>query len=323
MHFPFKFAIVDLGTNSVRFDIYSLDGPKKVRRIHRERKMIRLGDGLYSHNMLSKGAIQRTVQAFLHIQQILELFQVSRVRILATSALRSARNRNDLLRRIRKIGPLHIEIISGAEEARLIAEGLLQSGSIPRGRFALIDIGGGSTEITFCRSKRRLKSYSLPLGALRLQQMFLRTSPPKPRRGCSDPIGSLRNHIAKMVKPLRYQARDTVTVLGSSGTIVSLEKVLRKNYAVVEPFGLQDLSHLVSVFEKMKEVEILSVPGVDYKRADIMLAGALLLEEIMRQLGFKRVFVSKFALRDGIYDEEILKIKKLLNLKTVPQLVNP
>ena len=308
--FPYRFAIIDLGTNSVRFDFYSVEKDLSIRRIHREKQMIRLGEKLFRERHLNTRAIHRAMAAFKHIAHMAQLFQVNHIRAVATSALRSTPEGKLLVRRIHKATGIKIKIISGLEEAHLIAAAVLKNEKLPSVPFALLDIGGGSAEISICQGKKILCSASFELGASRLHQLFLRGSPPRPSEAYPFPIASLRAHIATKLKVLKKRFPTCRTVLGSSGSIQSMRKLIKKSGENIDPFSRKSVSHLVDILSELTQVEILSIPGMEYKRADIILAGAILLDETMEQLGWNRVFYTAFALRDGILLDEIHAIQK-------------
>ncbi|MEO5970726.1 MAG: hypothetical protein ABIQ95_12440, partial [Bdellovibrionia bacterium] len=181
-----RIGIIDLGTNSVRFDIHSVTPPGEAHLLHREKLMIRLGEGVFLDGKLDPHAIRRAVHAFMSFKNTAERFQVEKIVAFATSALREAKDAVHLIDRIRQKTQIEIRIISGEEEAKLIALGILSHESF-KGRYGLIDIGGGSTEISICHNKNILNSASFPLGAARLQQVFLKTSPPKSTIKIPDP----------------------------------------------------------------------------------------------------------------------------------------
>src|SRR6478672_4923106 len=149
-----RVAIIDLGTNSVRFDVQEFERGREAQILHREKLMIRLGQGVFITGRLDKNAIRRALHAFLRFRQIATDFRVEKIIAFGTSALRDARDSDKLLRQIKSQTGIDVRVITGEEEAKLIAEGVLAHEKPEKGTFALVDIGGGSTEISICRGRR-------------------------------------------------------------------------------------------------------------------------------------------------------------------------
>ncbi len=308
-----RIGIIDLGTNSVRFDVHQIEpGDGQTRLLHREKLMIRLGQGVFLSQKLDPEAIQRTLQAFISFRQTAKIFQTEKIIAFGTSALREASDADALLHLLRKKTSIEIRVISGEEEAQLIASGILSHLTTLKGHLGLVDIGGGSTEISICLKKKILHSASFPLGAARLQQVFLKKSPPLTKeKGQTNPILALRGHV-KGILLARSIAEDWPQVpylIGSSGTIRAIHRILKK-MTHNEKINRRSLSRLIKSIKNMSPSELLLVPGMEAKRVDIILAGALLLEECMTALGAKDVLTTEFALRDGILDREIRALSK-------------
>lgn len=289
-----RIAIIDLGTNSVRFDVHSLG--KKEKLLHREKLMIRLGQGVFLKGRMSADAIERAVHAFSHFRAVCDNLQVQKIVAFGTSALREAQDSGSLLEVIRERAGIEVKVISGEEEARLIALGILAHETPPKGRFALVDIGGGSTEISFCRGRKVLHGESYPLGTARLQQVFLKKSPPK-----TTAVKNLRQYIRNILgQSLGARGWPVApAVIGSSGTVKALAKILGN-----KAFSLAQLKDFVADISGMTGAQLLEVPGMEAKRVDMILVGAVLLEEVMIALGAKKVTPTDFSLRDGILEEE-------------------
>lgn len=300
-----RVAIIDLGTNSVRFDVHQLGPGRRAHQLHREKLMIRLGQGVFLDGRLDREAVNRALEAFASFKRTAADLHVDRVVAFGTSALREAADGERLLGLIRKRTGIEVRVITGGDEARLIAIGILQHERIPKGRFALLDIGGGSTEVSVCRGKDLLLSDSFALGAARLQQVFLRSSPPRPTPADPNPIDHLRRYIKSVILP-KILADDwprVERILGSSGTIRAIARTLRKKGGGA--FDRGELRKLVKAMSGMTTTQLLGLPGMEPRRVDMILAGAILLEECMDALGAKKVSPTEFSLRDGILEEQL------------------
>lgn len=289
-----RVAIIDLGTNSVRFDVHSLGLKGDSKLLHREKLMIRLGQGVFLKGVMDSHAIDRAVVAFDHFRRVADSLRVRKIVAFGTSALREAQNAGVLLERVKAACDIEIKVISGKEEAKLIALGVLANEKLPAQKFALLDIGGGSTEISFCQGKKVLQGDSYPLGTARLQQVFLKRSPPR-----ESSIQQLREYVANILGQRPGKWPKVSVVVGSSGTAKAVAKILDK-----KSFTVKELAALVKKLSSMTTTQLLDVPGMEPKRVDMILAGALLMLEAMEMMGAKRLVPSDFSLRDGIIEEE-------------------
>lgn len=297
-----RVGIVDLGTNSVRFDIHQIT-QRSTKRLHREKWMVRLGQEVFLHGKLSEEAKKRTLAAFSSFRETAQELRVNRMLAFGTAALREAQDGSLFLEEIERRTGIHLQVISGKEEARLIATGILQNEKLPKGRFGLVDIGGGSTEISLCRGDEIQFSNSFSLGTARLQQVFLKTVPP------SEPLSQLKRYI-KSVLLSRTVAEDWPKVpvlLGSSGTIRAISKLLKSS-----SIKRDSLKKLVKTLSTKTTSQLLDMPGMEPKRVDMILSGAILLLEIMEHFKSRELIPTEFSLRDGILEEQIERIRQEL-----------
>lgn len=302
-----RVAIIDLGTNSVRFDVHQISSSKTVKTLHREKLMVRLGQGVFTHGKLNPEAVRRTLQAFTSFKNTAEDLGVERFVAFGTSALREASDGQKLLKLIQAKTGIEIRVISGKEEASLISLGVLSNEKLPKGRFGLIDIGGGSTEISLCRGKKVLAGDSFALGTARLQQVFLRGSPPRAKTNSKeDPVKLLRKYIRTTIltKTLSESWPKIDKLIGSSGTVRAIAKLAKKK-GNGKSIDRSDLKKVVKAMCTMNTEELLSMPGMEAKRVDMILAGAILLEECMNVLNVKKIVSTEFSLRDGVLEEQI------------------
>lgn len=303
-----RIGIIDLGTNSVRFDIHELSSQGKVITLYREKMMVRLGQGVFTSGQLDPGAIERTGESFEIFSELAEKFSVQRVLAIGTSALREAVDGPFLIEYIQRKFGIRIQIISGREEARLIALGILSHERLSKDtNWALVDIGGGSTEISLVQKGKVIFSKSFPLGTARIQQVFLKQTPPS-----HQDLMQLRQFIRKVLSSPSLQkakGKQRFQVVGSSGTIKTLAKI-GKRIKGQDDFSISFLEDLVVQMEKMTPSELTFIPGMDSKRADMILGGAILLEECANALGASKIKFTEYSLRDGILEEERIRFKE-------------
>lgn len=294
-----RLAIIDLGTNSVRFDLHDLENAQVLLR---QKLMVRLGKSVFKTGRLDPQASRDALEALTAFAATARAYQVDRTVAFATSALREARASDvrRFLRDVKRASGIRIRVISGAEEARLIARGIMSQERIPKGLVGLIDIGGGSTEVSLCKGRKVLHSKSFRLGTARLQQLYL-----SGQRGGEK---TLRDHVRQLVASTvkREGWPEADHWMGSSGTIRNLGKILSTRGR--ETIRRDRLKALNRKMAKMSTEQLLRLPGLEAKRADMILSGSLLLEETMRALGADVLEPTPYALRHGILDQELQAI---------------
>jgi exopolyphosphatase/guanosine-5'-triphosphate,3'-diphosphate pyrophosphatase len=315
-----RLAIIDLGTNSIRFDIHEINanriGTLTHRRLYRDKAMVRLGQNLFLAGKLSDESKRRTLEATQAFKETIDALHVNKTIAFGTAAMRDASDGEAFLDEIKTKAGIDFRIISGAEEASLIAKGILSLQSVPKGLFALVDIGGGSTEVSICKGKKVLHAQSFNLGVAKLQQIFLKTQPPttlvpgskKYSKKNPDPVLELRNFIKSVILPVQVIQRwpKVPMIIGSSGSVIALAKLVHKDKdAADRPFLKKDLKRTVDFIRYKTSDELLSTKGMEPKRVDLILAGAILLDEISELIGAKEVRTTEFALRDGILVDEL------------------
>ena len=308
---PETLAAVDVGTNSLHLVVARTTEGDRFEVVTREKEMVRLGSGSTDMKELSADAIDRAVAALGRFSRIAES-QGAPLRAVATSAVREADNREVLLRRARDEAGVDIEVISGVEEARLIHLGVLQALELYHRRLLLCDIGGGSTELLIGEESEVLASVSLKLGAVRLTNRFFATEKVHPSA-----VDSCRRHIAAVLTTFEraVERHGFEVAVGSSGTI---EQVLRLARGLD---GGEPLRTLNGAALRRKQVNAVveaiiaarkagtmdELPDLDPKRADIILAGALVLEGVVKRFGIKELVLSDYALREGVFLDTIAR----------------
>ncbi len=297
-----RLALIDLGTNAVRFDVQEIQPDGRTRRLHRERLMVRLGEGVFQGGRLSRPAMGRTLAAFESFSRTCRDLRVDKVTAFGTSALREASNSEDLINLLRRRTGLFVRVISGAEEARLIAQGVLRHEKVPKGVFAIIDVGGGSVEIILCRNRRVVRSSSLDLGVARLQQSFLKSVPPPP-----DTLDALRRHVRGVLKAAAPRGGwpSVEKIIGSGGTVRALARIYQEAGDGGERFNAKDLERMTDRLAALSLPRLLKVPGMEPKRGEFILAGAALMAEVAEALEAGDLRPTDYALRDGMLAEEL------------------
>jgi exopolyphosphatase/guanosine-5'-triphosphate,3'-diphosphate pyrophosphatase len=250
-----------------------------------------------------------TLRTLKRFHRAVQAHSADRVRAVATSAMRDARNSRAFLAWVRDETGWEVEIISGLEEARLIHRGVVDNEPGAAGRCALIDLGGGSCEITVSDRRRIQDTVSLPLGAVRLTQDFLRTDVPG-----KDEIARLRQFIDRELRRAgrRLHTEGVRLVIATSGTAAALSdagRILAKGRGRERapkssaPAGIvptATVRALTAKLTKMKPGERAAVPGIGPRRCEIIVAGAHVYSHILETLGLPGFRYSPMGLRDGI-----------------------
>lgn len=289
-------SIFDLGSNSVRLDVAAIQGSVTLL-LRRERRMARLGDHLFEHGHADPKAVKRVERALAEFTAIHRAMGGVRVSAVATAAMRAAREAPALVERWRKRYGVAFRIISGAEEASLIAKGVLAAEKTPRGSYGLVDLGGGSTEFIACSGDRTLGSFSVPLGANRAQQLFLKGIPAK-----KGGVDALRRETRRLFTEAAARAGlpSVGLLIGSGGTVRAVRRMAKAARVPEHPFSTRFLGELTRRMEPLNRAKLLRLPGMGENRLDLILGGAVILEEAARALGASRVRATEAGLRDGL-----------------------
>jgi len=297
-------AAVDLGTNSFHLVVARVHRNGRFETIASEKEMVRLGSGSGDMKQLAPDAVDRGVAALRRFRQVADI-SGARLRAVATSAVREAHNQHEFLERARTEAGVEVEVISGTEEARLIHLGVLQALPVYNERLALIDIGGGSTEVLVAQGPAIEWSRSHKLGAIRLTDRFFPGGITSPRR--TDRCRQyLQSFLVNTALELRSHPFDLA--VGSSGTIQNLAVMAAHLRGDAPPKSINSARFTRAELGKITQLlldartteERLAVPGIEARRADILPAGALLLESLADELGIDAFTVSAYALREGV-----------------------
>ena len=301
---PDTLAAIDIGTNSIHLLVARTTAEGGFETIAREKEMVRLGSGPGDMKRLAPDAIDRGVAALKRFRQVADISGAS-VRAVATSAVREAENKDEFVRRAHDDADVEVEVVTGVEEARLIHLGVLQAVPVQDAQVLLIDIGGGSTEFVVGKGTEILEARSLKLGAIRLSSRFFPEEPLTKRQ-----VEQCRNYVRAYLGPVARDVRrhGFDVAIGSSGTILNIaEMALAQRGEASErtvgntTFTRKELKKVVaSLVAASTNKERLKTPGLDPKRADIIVAGAILLEQIAAILDIEAMTVSDYALREGL-----------------------
>ncbi len=285
-------AAIDVGTNAVRLEIARALPDGTIETLHQERDPIRPGEGVFLRGRMSVEVEERLVATLRRYAALCRRYH-ARVRAVATSAMREAKNGPDVAEHVRAATGLALEVISGREEARLICAGVLR-GRAPGASALVIDIGGGSTEVAKARGEVPTDLWSVPLGAVRLTQIFGTQGRVSPQR-----LAALREFASEAFREAIPRPRLGIRRgLGSSGTIGAVVGFAAERGGRATR---KEVSRAVDALAAMSPAQ--RAREFDPRRAEIIVAGAAVLEAGMRHLGLTSVGAVDTGLRNGLLVE--------------------
>lgn len=302
------FAAIDIGSNSCRLKIAKVVA-HQLRTLHEDREVTRLGASVFASGLVSPEAMAATLRALKRFQRAVQSHGVDQIRVVATSAMRDARNAAAFQAWVKAETGWNMETISGLEEGRLIHRGLMSGEPDTSGRILLIDLGGGSCEITLSEHKRIKETISVPIGAVRLTEEFLAVDPAP-----TEDLARMRRLITRELRRAhrRIHPGKVQRVIATSGTAAALSeacaaiaaksgkgsKAARRSALGTAPAAL--VRKLAAKVSRMTLPEREAVPGIGPRRAEIITAGAQVFAELLESFNLPGFRYSPLGLRDGI-----------------------
>ncbi len=302
-----RLAAIDIGSNSIHMIVVAPELPGGYRVLGREREMVRLGKSALGRGALSEAAMRDGIEALLKMTTLASLKGARRVVAVATSAVREASNGDDFLARIKAQTGIEVQTLSGEDEARLIYRAVREVVDLGPGTAAVVDIGGGSTEWIETAGGSVRRAVSLRLGSLRLA-VLLRGDPP-PAEQLERLRRRVREALAELGRPSGTAAEPALErLIATSGTAVCCADLCDlfagRNWkgagGALREVRAKELSPLVARLATLTKREIAALPPVGGPRSDSLLAGAVILEEVIAHAGVERFQVSDRALREGL-----------------------
>jgi len=299
-----RIAAIDLGTNSIHMIVVRVRPDLSFEVVDREKEMVRLGAGGLDGRSLTPTATTATLQTLAKFRRLADSHNVDEIVAGATSAVREADNGGDFIAEVERRTGIKVRVIAGNDEARLIHMAAVYGVHMGGNPAVVIDIGGGSVEVTLGTASHLTHARSFKLGVIRLTERFVRT----------DPISSrderrLVKHINKEIGAYLDGISDRRfdRVIGTSGTILSLGALALHDDGIADPEAVRNRRVPAKSIHRMRKrlcgVDLearLHMDELDPRRADIAVAGSILLDTILRRLGAEDVTLCDFALREGL-----------------------
>lgn len=305
-----QIAAIDIGTNSIHMVIARASSGTGFEVLDREREVVQIGRDSFENGRLRTDAIRRTVEALGRYVELARRHQVDTILCTTTAAVREAKNGGDFLQMAREVSGVLPRVIPAEEEGRLIwlaVQSALELGDQPS---LVIDIGGGSMQLVVGDRTRIHHVSSAPLGALRLTQAYLESDPP-----ARNDLQRLRRQIRKHARPslkaiLKFRPH---TVYGSSGSIHALAEAahfLETNEKLGQINGhflaTESLERLTKRLQRMTLAERERLPGIDARRAEIIVPGSMVLLHVLEAVGADGILLSDYGVREGLVTDYLL-----------------
>ena len=298
-----RVAVIDIGTNTVLLliaEVGERDGAKQLHAIRDECRFGRLGKGLDSTGSLAGVSIERSLAILRDYRALIDQFGVARVRAVGTQALREAHNAASFVQPAESIVGAPIEVIAGVREAELVYRAVSKSfDRLARERFAIADVGGGSTEIIVA-SPAGVESFtSVPIGSVRLHERHLRSDPPTAAQ-VRELIADIDTAIADLELPTGG------TLVGTAGTATSIASV---QFKMREYDGEQvngsilprdAVERQLAQYLQSTSAERRKMPGLEPERADVIAAGAAIFARLLARIDTERFLISDRGVRWGL-----------------------
>ncbi len=317
-------AFVDIGTNAIRLLVVRINPNFSYTTISQEKEVVRLGEQEFKDNLLKPPAMERAIFICGKFAELAKTYGAEEIIAVGTSAIREAKNQDEFLEKLLNETGLKVKIISGEEEARLICLGVASGIDIGEEKAIFIDLGGGSTEICIGNQYACFYVNSLRLGAIRLTTQFIGDDWTEPIE--MNVYKHIKNYACSKILEVKEKVREQGVKLawGSSGTIINLaeiaNKLFKKNGNGNEQLALsrKNLKKLAPILCSSSLEERRKLPAINPDRADIIIAGAAVIEALMQDLGLEKINVSHKELRDGLLVDYLSKFEGFRELQKTP-----
>lgn len=297
-----RLAAIDIGSNSVRLMVAEATPDGQYRVLDDEKRTTRLAHGLARNGRLTADAIRQSLEALQQMKAIAAGYGAERLGVIATSAVREAANGMDFIRRVREDVGLQVEVISPNDEGRLSFKSVERHFDLKYGNTVVTDLGGGSVELVFAAKGIVEEIHSLPLGAVRMTESFLKSDPPTDKEN-----DRLREHVRDTLRshvgPPKVRPH---TMIGSGGTFMALASISMRmrdqTYPRVAGYELtrSEVCHILGYLRRLPLRARRAVSGLNADRADIIIAGVAVIERVMKFLKLNRLQVHDRGVRDGL-----------------------
>lgn len=317
-------AFIDVGTNAARLLVVRINPNFSYTIVSQEKEVVRLGEEEFKDNMLKPEAMERAIFVCGKFVELAKTYGATEITAVGTSAIREARNQEDFLQKLFRETGLSVKVISGLEEARLICLGVSSGINIGEQKAVFVDLGGGSTEICIGNQFECFYTNSLRLGAIRLTSRFI-------GEGWTGPLDTeiyeqMKNYACNRIGVVKAKVKENGVRIawGSSGTIINLAEISNKLFKRNDnghsglTLSRKNLKKLAPILCSLSLEERRKMPAINPERADIIIAGAAIMEAVMEELGLEEINVSHRELRDGMLVDYLSRFEGFRELQKTP-----
>ncbi|PYZ94278.1 exopolyphosphatase [Salipaludibacillus keqinensis] len=301
-----QIAIIDMGSNSIRFVIYDVNEHACFKEIQNLKVVARLSTYISDEGKMTREGIEVILSTLRKFETVMNDYLITEIRGVATAAIRNATNQVEILEAIQKESCFDITVLNEEEEAYYGYLAITNSTNISEG--VTIDIGGGSTEVTFYENRILKHSHSFPFGAITLKKRFVKNDNPTKQEW-----KNLRQFLKDQFVSLPWLKEKNVPVIGIGGTARNIALV-HQNHISYPLSGLHqyEMSGIAvsTILEKLASVSLArreKIDGLSKDRADIIVPAVAAIEELIQEVGTNQFIVSNKGLRDGLFYEMFLK----------------
>jgi exopolyphosphatase/guanosine-5'-triphosphate,3'-diphosphate pyrophosphatase len=297
LEYPFRVGCVDTGSNAIRFVAAEFTGPGEFDTLVYERVPVRLGHQVFLTGQLAEPAMEGAVRAFVSFKEQIDALGLETFRAVATSAVREAKNGFELVGRILEQSSIHLEMISGSEEARLVHLAVASRLKLAGGKWILTDLGGGSVEISLVDDVGMLWSESHTMGSVRLLERLTHaaTEPKGFRELLSDYVSTLR-----IPAPTQYWSPSGFVATGGNIEALATLAAAEKDEMGVASLPLDDLRSAIDLLSRLSFPERVSELGLREDRADVILPAAMVYFHLANLAGVESILVPGVGVKEGL-----------------------
>ena len=314
-----RLAAIDVGSNSIHVVVAQIDAGGGLSVLWRDKEMVGLGRASFPSHRLSKVAMERALLTLRRYVAEARRWQCEDLVAIATSAVREATNGGEFIERVRAELGLHLRVVSARDEARLIYLGVRHGMKLSNGPHLIVDVGGGSVEFIVADADQPLMLESRKLGAARMTAKFIRSDPIAAKE-----IEALLTHYDRELSPLAEQILRLAPahVVGTSGTVENLidmaaddRKSAARDGPVEKVLTRAGLKGVLARLLESNSADRARLKGLDDKRKDQIVAGALLMDELFRRLKIEQIALCRSALREGILVDYLTRHRPELEVR--------
>lgn len=299
---PVVKAVIDLGTNTFNLLVAKIAAPGSFRVLHEERISVKMGRGGIHKELLLAEAMERGLSALHLHQENIWKYSVSNVRVIGTSAIRGAANREEFISLVRQTFGWEIEVIDGNKEAEYIFNGTISSLPPVAGKYLVLDIGGGSNEFILAEGHYILWKKSFNIGIARVLELFPMSDPP-----LSHEVSAVEDWFRDHLKSLQEicEIHQPAVLVGCSGAFDTLMDILEGKEPDVtlrqaSLFPTDEFHRIHAMLLAASREERCLIRGVDKNRVEMIIIATIFINFILRELNIRELIHTHFSLKEGV-----------------------